>query len=138
MNESLAIFLFNKHVRGMRVTYEAEHGAKRDLVKTLDQEIDVDDYVVVETDTRHNMTVCKVVEVDVEPEYDSLDKIRWVVDRVDRSDFEHIAEQEAEAIARIKSAEKRSLREKLAEKLLADANGDLKELPIYTREESGS
>ena len=64
MNYSTAIFLINNHARALKVTYE--DGANPEIVKTLDQTIKLDDYVVVETDTRHKMTVVKVVETDVD------------------------------------------------------------------------
>lgn len=143
MNYSLAIFLISDEVRGIKVTYEkytGEHAETQEkhgayLFKSLDPSLKPGDYVVVETDTRHNMTVCKVVEVDVEPDYDSSHDYKWIIGKVERADFEALEKQEAEAIVKIKSGEKRRMRTKLRKTLLDDVNGDLKALPIYTHQQ---
>ena len=132
MNYSRAIFLISDDVRAVECTYEAEDDAPRTMFKTLDQGISVDDFVVVPTGTRHKMTVCKVVAVDVEPDLESGSDIDWVVGVVNRADFESIKSQEGEAIARIKAAERRRKKKELRETMLADAEEDIKALPIYT------
>lgn len=133
MNYSMAIFLISDKARAVMVTYEAGDNAPRTMFKTLDQSIKVGDYVTVQTDTRHHMTVCQVAETDIEPDFDSSATVKWIIGVVERADFDDLVRQENEAIARIKSAEKRRKREELRESLLADANGDLKALPIYSR-----
>ena len=135
MNYSMAIFLISDKARAVEVTYEEGDNPPRTLFKTLDPSIQVGDYVVVQTDTRHHMTVCKVAGVDVEPDFDSGKEIKWIIGVVEKADFDDLTRQENEAIARIKSAEKRKKREELREALLADANGDLKALPIYSQAE---
>ena len=135
MNYSTAIFLISDHARAVMVTYECdENGSKaaRTLFKTLNQTIKVDDYVVVPTNTRHHMTVCKVVEIDVEPDFETAKDVEWIIGVVDLADFEDIKRQETEAISRIKSAEKRRMRAELRDKLLDDAGDDVKALPIYS------
>lgn len=132
MNYSLAIFLISDAARAVMVTYEDGDKADRTMFKTLDPEITTDDYVVVQTETRHHMTVCKVVETDVEPDFDSSRECKWIIGKVQKADFDDLKRQEDEAIQKIRSAEKRKKREELREALLADANGDLKALPIYT------
>lgn len=132
MNYSTAIFLISDQARAVLVTYEQGENAARILYKTLDPRIKVDDFVVVPTDTRHHMTVCKVVEVDVEPDFDTRDDVKWIIGVVDTADFEDLTRQENDAIAKIKSAEKRRKRAELREALIADAEDDLKALPIYT------
>ena len=132
MNYSRSIFLISDDVRAVNVTYEDEEAAPRTMFKTFNPEIKVDDYVVVPTDTRHRMTVCKVVDVDVEPDLESASDMKWIVGIVDRADFESIRQQEEEAITKIKGAEKRRKRAELREALLADAEDEIKSLPIYT------
>ena len=141
MNYSTAIFLISDKCRAVMVTYETDTppngnkiDAKRTLFKTLDPKIKVNDFVVVGTDTRHHMTVCKVVEVDVEPDFDSSDEVKWIVGVVDTADATEVKRQEDEAIVKIKSAEKRRKRRQLRDDLIADAEADLKALPIYTAE----
>jgi len=133
MNFSTAIFLINKDVRAVAVSYEKNGdgtgAAPFHTFKTFDQDLKIGDHVVIPTDTRHGMTVARVEAVDVEIDFDSAVQIKWLVDRVDTVAAQAIAAQEADAIARIKSAEARAARDKLAAKLLAD-NPDLAALPL--------
>lgn len=136
MNYSTAIFLISDDVRAIMATYEAGDGAPRTMFKTLDQRIKVNDLVVVESGTRHKVTVCKVIEVDVEVDFDCPTKVEWVKGLVDTADADEIKRQEEDAINKIKSAEKRSKREELRAKLMADVGEDsIKSLPIYTADE---
>lgn len=130
MNYSTAVFLINKHVRAINVTYDDGDTAKRTAFKTLDPDIDEDDLVIVETDTRHGFTVCKVVEADIDLDFDSTEKVRWIVGRVDVTGHEQTLAQEKEAIKAIKSAELRQKREKLRDAMFADHVETLKALPI--------
>ena len=130
MNYSTAVFLINKNVRGVLATYESDSGAQKTLFKTLDDTISVDDYIIVPTDTRHKMTVCKVAETDVDVDFDSVVKVEWIIGRIDRSSYEQTLKEEAVAIQQIKSAELRKKRDDLREALFADHVEALKALPI--------
>lgn len=130
MNYSMAIFLINSHARAMACTYEADEGAKRTLFKTLDPNIKEGDYVIVATGTRHGMTVVKVIEADVDVDFDAPDKVEWIVGSVDRAQHERLLEHEKEAIQAIKSAELRKKREELRAAMFADHVETLKALPI--------
>ena len=130
MNYTTAVFLINKHVRAISCTYECEDSAKRTTFKTLDDAIRVDDFVVVPTDTRHKMTVCKVVETDVDVDFDSGVQGPWIIGKVDRTTFERTLGEEAQAVTAIKSAELRKKRDDLAKSLLAGHSEALKALPI--------
>ncbi len=136
MNYSTAIFLISDQARAVQVTYEDDENASRTMFKTLDPNIKVDDFVTVPTDTRHKMTVCKVVEVDVEPDLETSREMQWIVGVVGTADFDQIKSQEGDAIARIKSAEKTRKRKELREALLADVGDGLKALPIYSQAEA--
>ncbi len=136
MNYSTAIFLISDQARAVNVTYEKEEDAPKTMFKTLDPNIKVDDYVTVPTDTRHKMTVCKVVEVDVEPDLETSREVKWIVGVVDTVDFDQIKSQEGDAIARIKSAEKTRKRKELRDALLADVGDGLTSLPIYSQAEA--
>lgn len=137
MNYTRAIFLISDDVRAVDVTYEPDDNAPRTTYKTFDRNIRVDDYVVVPTNTRHKMTVCKVVAVDVDPDLESAAEMNWIIGVVDRADFEDITRQENEAVDKIKAAEKRRKREELRKSLLADmADDEIKALPIAQSVES--
>ena len=130
MNYSTAVFLINKYVRAILATYEAEDTAKRTMFKTLDPTIAVGDFVIVPTDTRHKMTVVKVVETDVDVDFDSHTQVGWVVGKVDQSGYNTVLAQERDAINAIKSAELRKKRQDLRDNMLADSLADIKALPI--------
>ena len=131
MNYSTAIFLISDDVRCIEVVYEATENAPRVRFKTMDKAVKVDDFVIVPSTTRHNITTAKVVAVDVEPDLESQAEMAWLVGVVSMVDFASIKSQEGDAIARIKRGELRRKKEELRETLLKDA-GDLKSLPIYT------
>lgn len=131
MNYSTAIFLVNRDVRAVLVTYEPDIPNQaqqpRTMFKTMDPTIKVDDYVVVPTNTRHLATVVKVTDVDVEVDYDSTKDVQLIICQVDRSNYNHVLAMEASAIQAIKSAETRKKREELAKNLLADMDSDASE-----------
>jgi len=131
MNYSTAIFLINSDVRAVSVSYEQDADGKGvkpfHTFKTFDPDVSVSDFVVIPTGTRHNMTVARVEEVDLEIEVDSTADLKWLVGRVDTAAHADVVAQEAKAIATIKSAEKRARQDELRAKLLAD-NPDLQQL----------
>lgn len=132
MNYSKAIFLISDQARAIMVIYEDCEHAERTMFKTLNPDISVNDYVVVQTNTRHHMTVCKVMEVDVDVDFDAADEVKWIIGTVNKADFDDLVRQESDAISKIKSAEKRKRRDELRDALVADAGEALTSLPIYT------
>lgn len=138
MNYSTAVFLINKTVRAIRVSYEPD-GTRADeakagslaVFKSFDGDLKPKDLVVVPTDTRWRMTVARVEEVDVDVDFDGTTELKWIIGRVDRRAFEDVLVREAEAISAIRSAEVRRKREELAKALFAD-NDALRNLPIAT------
>lgn len=135
MNNSTAVFLINKDVRAVLTIYEAEtpHSptAKRAMFKTLDQTIKAGDFVVVPTETRHKMTVVKVVEVDVEVDFESPVQVGWIIGTVERIDYEETLKRETAFIEAVKAAEKRKKQDELREALLKVVPVDeIKLLPI--------
>lgn len=128
MNYSTAVFLINPNVRAIVCVYEKDE--KRVVFKSLESALKVDDLVVVPTQTRHGFTVVKIIEVDVEVDFDSADQVQWIVDKVDLESYKLTMEREQEALAAIKSAEVRKKREDLAKSLLADQGDQIKALPI--------
>ncbi len=116
MNYSTAILIMNPDARCIKVTYEVDtdHAkAPREMFKTFDKNIKVGNYVIVPTNTRHNLTICKVVEVDVDDWMDTSKEIGWVVGTVDMADAEKLKNWESTAIEGLKEAEKRKRRREL-------------------------
>ncbi|MGZ4850459.1 MAG: hypothetical protein ACXV2C_03660 [Candidatus Bathyarchaeia archaeon] len=134
MNYSTAIFLINDKVRAISAIYEAEtltsKPAPRTVFKTFDTSIKKDDLILVPSGTRHNVTVCKVVEVDLEMDLETHINIDWVIGVVDKSDYTNLLAMEQVAIDTIKSAEKNRKREELRKSLMADSESKLLALPI--------
>lgn len=133
MNYSTAIFLINKAVRAVKVSYDQDAitpgnpAGKLQLFKTFDTSLAKGDFVTVPTDTRWNMTVCRVEEVDVEVDLESSAQVGWLIGRVDRGNYDAVVAEEEAGITAIKSAEKRRKQEELINSLIAD-NPDLAHL----------
>lgn len=136
MNYSTVIFLTNKHVRAMVAIYEAEpeehrkNPNNRTTFKTLDKDLKIGDFIIVPTKTRHNMTVMKIVEADVDVDLDTTTQIDWIIGKIDRKEYEETITNEAAIISAVKSAEIRSKRENLAHALFKDNLTTLKALPM--------
>jgi hypothetical protein len=130
INQSTAVFLINESTRAILATYEEGEKATKTMFKTFDQTIDVGDLIVVPTGTRHNATVCKVVEVDVDVDFNSNVPVDWVISRVDTAEYDDVVLREKDALKAIRSAEMRREREKLKEAMLADLNGDISDKSI--------
>lgn len=130
MNNSTAVFLINDKVRAVYGTYEAGDNAGKTLFKTFDQALRVGDFATVPTNTRHNMTVVKITDVDVDFDIDTGAKIEWVIGKIDLLSYEQTLSQEGVAITMIQSAEKRKKREELRKAIFADQEGAIAALPI--------
>lgn len=137
MNYSTAIFLINDNVRAVMCAYESKEHAPQTMFKTMDQTIKEGDFVIVQSGTRHGMTVVKVVDTDpeIEPDFESREELKWIIGTIDLEDFEALKSQEDEAITAIKKAEKRKKRADLRKTLMADYEETINELPIAERSE---
>lgn len=141
MNYSTSIFLFSDAVKCIHAVYEPEtpNGpkVKRTTFKTFDPTIKVGDLVAVPSDTRHEVTICKVVAIDVEPDLESSQKMDWVIAVVPQDAYKELLAEEAKVIERVQIAERRRKRDELRKSLMADdtANMDIKALPIIVQHE---
>lgn len=130
MNYSTAILVMNTDARCVKVIYEldTEHTKQsREMFKTFDKSLKVDDFVVVPTGTRFNLTVCKIVAVDVDDWMDTSKELGWVVGRVDMADANKVKSWEAAAIEGLKDAEKRKRRRELQASMTEAMNEKEKE-----------
>lgn len=131
MNNSTIVFLINDQVRALEVEYEPEGSLT--IVKTLDQTIEEGDLVVVQSETRHLMTVSKVRSADIDLDYDTSANIKWVVQKVDQSQFNGVLDQEREAINAVQSAEKKRKRDQLRESLFNNQSEEMKKLQLTSQ-----
>ena len=128
MNNSTIVFLINDDVRAVKGIYE--DGGSAEIFKTFDQSIDVDDLAVVESGTRHEMTVVKIVETDVELDFDTTKTIKWVVQRIDQDAHNEVLAQEQAAISAVQSAERKRKRDELRASMFAQHEDQLKTLSL--------
>lgn len=137
MDPSKIVFLINDKVRLIRVSYDTLNtsGEKTSHhnFKTLDQSLAVDDFVVVETNTRHGLTVCKVVEVDLDVDFDDGQPLKWAFQRVDSAAIELIRAQEGEAMKAAARAELKRKRDQLREGIFAEHSEMLTGLALTTK-----
>lgn len=127
MNNSTAIFLINSACRVVKATYQDGDAPK--CFKTLDQGLKKDDLILVQTDTRHKLTVCKIVEVDVDFDPDTNDVITWVFGKVDMDPINRLIAAEEAAVKRIKTKQLERKRAELAKDMAAD-DDEIKKLPL--------
>jgi len=118
MKQSLIVFLINDTVRAIKGRYE--DGGVETVFKTLDPSIKVDDFAVVQSGTRHGMTVVKVTSVDVDIDLESNVDVSWVVQKIDMASFSVTLDQEARAISAVQAAEKARKRDELRKSLFAN------------------
>ncbi|MCK5614791.1 hypothetical protein KAR91_73700 [Candidatus Pacearchaeota archaeon] len=155
MNYSTAIFLTDAPVRSIAVTYEkidmSQDTTKQmkytpaylsggslpnDAVvfKTMDTDVKIGDFVIVPTDTRHGMTVCKVVGADFEIDFESDKECHWIVGTVNTLDFEKIRQLEEKVIIKIKDGEVNNKRAEMRKSLEASMGGSLPTLTMIENE----
>lgn len=113
MNYTTAVFLINDDVRAIACTYEEGDKAARTIFKTFDKTIRAGDFVIIPTDTRHKMTVVKVVDTDVDIDFDSSVPVSWIIGKVDAEPYKSTLALEEEAVETIKAAEKKKKRDEM-------------------------
>lgn len=123
MNYSTAVMLFNQAIRAVKVSYDpkdlgSDGKPKSYTFKTLDPDLKVGDYVTIPTNTRHDMTVAKVEEVDVEIDFDDSLEIKWIVSRVPVTEYQGILNDEQQWIAEMKKAQNRKKKEDIKKNMV--------------------
>lgn len=134
MKQSLIVFLINDTVRAIKGRYE--EGGVDTIFKTLDPDIKVDDFVVVQSGTRHGMTVVKVVAVDVDVDLESSIDVLWAVQKIDMNAFGVTLAQEAKAISAVQAAEKARKRDELRKSLFANHENTIAALELANHVEA--
>lgn len=138
MDSTKIVFLINDQVRLIKTSYDTAGapamGADKSgyMFKTLDQSIQVNDFVVVETNTRHGLTVCKVTEVDLDVDFNDGISLKWAFSRVDSALIEDIRAKEAEAITAARRAELKRQRVQLRGDIFAEHSEMLAGLSLAT------
>lgn len=128
MHNSTIVFLINDDVRAIKATYQDGESPK--VFKTLDQTIAIDDLLVVQSGTRHEFTVVKAVEVDVEPNFDSNFDVPWIVSKVHLDELNKVLGLEKTAIATVQKAERQRKKEELRASVFASHDAEIKTLAL--------
>lgn len=129
MNYSTAVMLINPSIRAVLGKYE-EHG-KTTVFKTIDKDLKVNDFAVVESGTRWGMTTVQITAVDVDVDFDNSTLVGWVVGKVDQDAHERLKKMEDQAIEVIKKGELRKRREDIKKNTLdAISAGEIDKLDI--------
>lgn len=126
--DSKKIFLINDDVRAMRGKYE-ETG-KAELFKTFDQSIRIGDIVTVPSTTRHGITTVKIVDADVEFDFDNTEEAHWIISRVDPDEFLTLIRKEQDALHTIRRSELAQQRAKLRSAIFENQEEVLKTIDL--------
>lgn len=135
MDNSRIVFLINDQVRAVKAKYEDSGSAE--MFKTFDATIMVGDLAVVQSNTRHMMTVVKVTDIDVDVNFDSTTPIPWVVQKIDGPSFEAIIAQEAQAISAVQAAELRRKKDELRATMFKDHEASIAALALTRHGDEG-
>lgn len=128
VHNSAIVFLINDDVRAVKACYE-DHAAP-DVFKTMDTNIKVDDILVVQSGTRHELTIVKVTEVDVEPDLHTTKPIKWVVSKVETSDLKTMLAEEGNAILTVQKAERQRKKDELRQTMFGGHTDDINTLKL--------
>lgn len=134
MDNSRIVFLINDQVRAIKAKYEDNGPAE--MFKTFDATLAVGDLAVVQSGTRHMMTVVKVTEVDVDVNFDGATAIQWVVQKIDTPAFDAILAQEGQAISAVQAAELRRKKEELRRTMFKDHEASIASLALANHGEA--
>lgn len=132
MHPSRMIFAISDTVQCVEVQYDPENGPSKTEHKTLIPDLAVDDMVVVQTRSRHKMTIGKVTRLNIEPDLDSSQEMLWAYSKVDAAAIGDLHQQEDDAIETIKKLERMKKRRELRDEWMAGNGEELKALPIYS------
>lgn len=122
MNLSTAVFLISDDVRAIGVTFDqGNHDRieeKQYVYKTCNQEICVGDHVIVPVGAFDEYKVAIVRSVDADVNYKSDIQYKWIVSKLDLTEYFSLKESEQRAIQEVKRIERRSKREQLRKDLM--------------------
>lgn len=118
MNLSASVMLVNENIRPVRVEYDpdiARNNNPNKFFKTLDTTLVKDDLVIVPTNTRHQFTIAKVVEIDFPVDFNSSDQWGWIGGKFDKATYDEVLETEKKIVARIGKTQENKMRAELRE-----------------------
>ena len=138
MDNSKIVFLINDSVTAVRAQYEPDAAGaspKTYVFKSFDTGLKVDDYAIVQTNTRFGLTIVKIVEVNVDVDFDSPTELKWLLQRVDLTAFKLMLAQEADAVSAVQQAELRRKKAELRATMFKDHEASILSLAIANHKE---
>lgn len=119
MNLSASVMLVEDSIRPARVEYDPTNDRNNNpskFFKCLDATVSAGDLVIVTTNTRHGMTVAKVVAIgyeDVPVDFNSAEPWGWIVGPVPSAQHDAILATEKAIIGRVSAANANKLKAEL-------------------------
>lgn len=141
MDNSKIVFLINDSVSAVRAQYEPETvGAspKTYVFKSFDPSVKVGDFAVVQSSTRFGLTVVKIIEINVDVDFDSPIALSWLLQKIDYDAFQKVLAQEADAVSVVQQAELRRKKAELRSTMFKDHEASINALALSSHHTSTS
>lgn len=119
MEASRLVFVLNERAMMIKGRYDVE-GAAEENFKTLDRNIKIGDFVVVESKARHGLSVVMVTDVNCIIDLKGSTPIKWVVQRLDMAAHKLVLDAERSAMEGVQAAELRAEMDELRAKMFKD------------------
>lgn len=113
VHDSALAFLLDESLKAVSAVYESHDGAPVEVFKSKIDGLEAGDLIAVQSGTRHEVTVCKVVDSDVVPTLDATTSYKWAIGKIEMEYHNHIVARENKAVDAIKERQRREHREKL-------------------------
>ena len=127
-NPSIAVFLMEgSQARAIAVNFDPADKHNRELFKTFDQSIKVDDVVLFPTASRVGFSTGIVVETDVDFDLNTTKEVRWLAGVVDTKAHARLVEQDKELGSMIRKSELRRKRTEMREAVMGQLSADEEE-----------
>lgn len=142
MNYSTAIFLGNPDVIAVKARWQdPDNSTNRNLTKeewfkTFDRSLKRDDIIIVPTPSRIGFTTAKVLSIEPSIDLDHPEEVRWIVGKVDLSEYQRVIDTEALVIEKIKRAEFQKRRKELMANLAEE--GDAEQIKMLAKQVEGT
>jgi hypothetical protein len=131
MHPSKIVFLINDDVTAFTGVYDPQAtNEKPRMFKTMIPDLAVGDMVVVQSEARHGFSVVSVKELNVEPDIESSEEIRWAFHKIEQAAIKELTDMEAAAITQVQIAERKRRKEKLREAMFGGQEDVLENLKL--------
>ncbi len=114
LNKSLAPFLVDENVIGVIAAYEDHHKKEEGkFYKSVGLDIKVGDLIIVPAKTRLGFTTNKVLEVNVQPDFEKTTTVQWVAGVCTSQHYDSLVASEDAMLVKVREAEQNQAKEEL-------------------------